>query len=302
MTTTMQTTRHAVFLEEMGIGPLWTLRASTPAPESESEPVSALEASESAAAAMVAAPGEIAPQQHPAEVATASAPIAAAPVSAAAIAAMTWAELSAAVASCTRCDLCHSRKNTVPGRGASMGAGTVTTVTSNAAHPALWMVVGSAPALADEEEGMPVSGAAGQLLDNMLHAIGLVAQQVYVTNLVKCRPHSVDGMPTPQQSAACAPFLARELALLQATTGPGAMVLALGAPAARGIADSVAATLAADTSSGTGNLRGIVHDLGSSAMVVTLHPDELLREGKSKAQAWLDLCLARNGQAARDAL
>jgi DNA polymerase len=191
-------------------------------------------------------------------------------VSAQAIAAMNWDQLAAAAASCTRCELCHSRSNTVFGHGAT---------------DATLIVLGSAPNGVDEAAGAPISGASGQLLENMLRAIDLAPQQVYLTNLIKCRPPA--GAATPEQIAACQPYLERELTLLtHART-----LLALG-QAARGVLPS-------------GPLQDVV---GARAIVTTLHPDDVLHTtlhtgqsagmAEAKARVWRDLCMAKGAHAA----
>ncbi|WP_311197381.1 uracil-DNA glycosylase [Rugamonas brunnea] len=193
----------------------------------------------------------------------APAPARPAPVSEQAIAAMDWPALKAAIASCTRCDLCATRRATVQGRGHT---------------GAQWMAITAAPTRLDEKEGRAVAGEAGQLLDNMLKAIGLTTESdVYLTGLVKCRPAGDDGAdraPTPDEVAACRPFLERELAL----TGAG-MVLTFGGAAAKGLLGVAS--------------RGKVHRYGELPVVATYHPADLLRRPEDKAKAWADLCLAR---------
>jgi DNA polymerase len=251
----------------MGLGPQWTLRA---APEAvlKLEPAQVL--------ASGAAGIQITTQL--------AGPVPALPVDAQAIAAMDWSALAFAAASCTRCDLCHSRSSVVFGRGA---------------RDAALIVLGSAPSSADEEAGAPLCGAPGQLLDNMLQAIKLAPPDVYVTNLVKCRVRESAGAPpTPEQLVACRPYLEREFTLLtQART-----VLALGQPAARSLLG--AAVLSA-------TLRGAPHRCGALAVVATLHPEDVLQghaqnvtEGmtesmaEGKAKVWADLCVARSAHAA----
>ncbi|HJV03512.1 MAG TPA: uracil-DNA glycosylase [Burkholderiaceae bacterium] len=186
-----------------------------------------------------------------------------APVSEQAIAAMDWPALKTAIASCTRCGLCATRRATVQGRGHT---------------GAQWMAITAAPNRLDEKEGRAVTGEAGQLLDNMLKAIGLTTESdVYLTGLVKCRPAGDDGAeraPTPDEVAACRPFLERELAL----TGAG-MVLTFGQAAAKGLLGVAS--------------RGKVHRYGALPVVATYHPADLLRRPEDKAKAWADLCLAR---------
>jgi DNA polymerase len=185
-----------------------------------------------------------------------------------AIAAMGWDELKAAVAKCTRCDLCRTRRSAVPGRGAQRAA---------------WMVVGSAPSRADEKQGSAISGDAGKLLDNMMLAVGQQpASQVYVTSLVKCRP-AEERAPSGTEIAACKPFLQREMALTGAAT-----MLALGQ-----------GTLKAVLNDGAPATRGTVYRLEQLAVVATYHPEDLLRQSENKARAWADLCLAKAAHAGR---
>lgn len=193
-------------------------------------------------------------------------PARAAPVSEAAIAAMDWPALRDAISSCTRCGLCATRRNAVHGRGAA---------------PAEWMAIAAAPNRLDEKDATAVAGEAGQLLDNMLKAIGLgTATNTYVTQLVKCRPQTGDGAdrsPTFDEVAACRPFLERELALTGAK-----MLLTFGQVAAKGLLGAAS--------------RGKVHRYGELPVVATYHPDDLLRKPEDKAKAWADLCLARSAR------
>ncbi|USX25003.1 uracil-DNA glycosylase [Oxalobacteraceae bacterium OTU3CINTB1] len=197
-------------------------------------------------------------------------PTRAAPVSDEAIAAMDWAQLRTAVATCTRCQLCATRRNAVNGRGAT---------------DASWIALAAGPSRLDEKDNQPVAGEAGQLLDNMLKAIALKPDtDVYVTNLVKCRPAAEDGAdrpPTIDELTACRPYLHRELQLTGAS-----MAMTFGQHAAKGLMMGPAA-------------RGKVMRYGAAELpvVATYHPDDLLRRPEDKAKAWGDLCLAK---AARD--
>jgi DNA polymerase len=200
----------------------------------------------------------------------APAPARAAPVSDEAIAAMDWPTLKTSVSTCTRCTLCETRRNAVNGRGAA---------------DASWIAIAAAPSRLDEKDNQPVTAEAGQLLDNMLKAISLKPESdVYVTNLVKCRPANPDGSdraPTVDELTACRPYLHRELALTGAT-----MAMTFGQFAAKGLMMGPAA-------------RGKVMRYGDAELpvVATYHPDDLLRKPEDKAKAWGDLCLAK---AARD--
>ena len=273
--------RTAAFLEEMGIGPLWTLRGSAGAPVSEAQAEDAAlaakpyrpEPSPALPPPPVYQPGHEprAPMNHPQPPGSAWAdPDVPAAITDEEIAGMDWAQLRAAIASCTRCGLCAAGSKPVYGSGA---------------RQAQWVVAAGATTVADEKEGQPIAGDAGKLLVNMLAAVELSRESsAWVTNLVKCRPTSANGgdrAPTIDEARACRPFLEREVAL----TGAG-MVLTVGQIAANGLLDKpLAEPLSAS--------RGTVHALGEVPLVATLHPGELLRRGADKAMAWADLCMAR---------
>ena len=185
------------------------------------------------------------------------------------IARLDWPALRDAVASCTACALCESRTQTV------FGVGHV---------QARLMVVGEAPGEQEDRQGEPFVGQAGKLLDNMLRAIGLTrdagappAQQVFIANTLKCRPPR-NRNPDPAETAACAPYLARQIELVHPR-----VLLAMGRFAAQ-------ALLASDEP--IGKLRGRVHRWRDTPVVVTYHPAYLLRTLPDKARAWDDLCLA----------
>jgi uracil-DNA glycosylase family 4 len=282
--------RDEVFLAEMGITPLWRLRRQ-PAAEEQVSAQGAVEAEPVAEAPSMHAPGVIPPPPRdpawgeiPRTSAPAPAPWTPPPPPAVeeeqgdsleAIAAMGWDELRDAIARCTRCGDCAGRKPVY-------GAG---------AQQARWFVAAGASSSADEGAGAPLAGDAGKLLDNMLAAVDLARERdVYVTNLVKCRPTSANGgdrAPTAEEAAACRPFVERELAL----TGAG-VVLTLGQIAANGLLGKPLQEPLAGT-------RGKTHALGAVPLVATLHPGELLRRGGDKALAWADLCRARSLHAGR---
>jgi uracil-DNA glycosylase family 4 len=180
---------------------------------------------------------------------------------------MDWPQLEAAVATCRACALCESRRHTVFGAG------------STAAD---WMVVGEAPGENEDREGQPFVGPAGELLDNMLRAVGRNrtgsgAQGVFVANVLKCRPPS-NRNPQPAEVAQCAPYLARQVALLQPK-----IILAMGRFAVQSLLQ---------TDEPIGKLRGRVHRYQGVPVIVTYHPAYLLRTPTDKAKAWADLCLA----------
>ena len=116
------------------------------------------------------------------------------------IARMDWPQLKAAVAGCQACGLCQSRSNTVFGTGDER---------------AKWMIIGEAPGQEEDRLGEPFTGQAGKLLDSMLAALDLQRNvNVYIANVLKCRPPG-NRDPQPAEVAACAPHLARQIALLQ---------------------------------------------------------------------------------------
>ena len=193
------------------------------------------------------------------------------------VGAMGWSELRAAVAACRACGLCETRTQTVFGVG----------------HPrAHWMIVGEAPGENEDRQGEPFVGAAGQLLDAMLAALGLTRhdappqRQVFIANTLKCRPPR-NRNPEPEELRRCEPFLVRQIELVQPR-----LILAMGRFA-------VQALLRSDEP--VGRLRGRVHRYHGVPLVVTYHPAYLLRNPADKARAWDDLCLAAQIATAEDA-
>ena len=180
---------------------------------------------------------------------------------------MDWPALQAAVAGCEACGLCRSRKNTV------FGVGDV---------QADWMIVGEAPGENEDLQGEPFVGLAGQLLDNMLRAVGRSrtgagAQGAYIANVLKCRPPA-NRNPQPAEVAQCEPYLARQVALVKPK-----IILAMGRFAVQSLLK---------TDEPIGRLRGRVHQYEGVPVIVTYHPAYLLRTPADKAKAWADLCLA----------
>ena len=174
-----------------------------------------------------------------------------------------WATLREQVANCTRCALAASRTNTVFGVG----------------NPdADWLVIGEAPGAEEDRRGEPFVGRAGQLLDQMLLAVGQRRETVFIANILKCRPPN-NRDPNPDESAACRAYLTRQIELVQPK-----IILAVGRIAAQNLLGSDAAV---------SRLRGRPHDLDGIPLVVTYHPAYLLRSPSQKGKAWSDLCLAR---------
>jgi len=176
-----------------------------------------------------------------------------------------WNGLRARVAACTRCSLSTMRTQTVFGVG----------------NPeAEWLIVGEAPGAEEDRRGEPFVGRAGQLLNSMLKAIGLAREQVYIANVLKCRPpHNRD--PAPGEVVECLPYLERQIALIRPK-----VMLAVGRISAQNL-------LKTDTP--LGRLRLKVHSFGLARvpLVVTYHPAYLLRTPADKRKAWEDLKFAR---------
>lgn len=177
-----------------------------------------------------------------------------------------WESLRECVAGCTGCDLHQSRTQTVFGVGNPQ---------------ADWMIVGEAPGQEEDRRGEPFVGRAGQLLDEMLRAVGLHREQVFIANILKCRPPN-NRDPSSAEAAACRAYLDRQIELVAPK-----IILAVGRIAAQHL-------LASDAP--VGRMRGQQHYLadGQLPVVVTYHPAYLLRSPTQKRKAWQDLVMARN--------
>lgn len=174
---------------------------------------------------------------------------------------MDWPQLRSTVLSCRRCGLCEARTQAVFGVGSQQ---------------ADLLLVGEAPGQEEDRRGEPFVGPAGQLLDRMLAAIQLDREQVYITNVLKCRPPR-NRDPRAEEAEACAPFLRRQIELMQPR-----VILAVGRVSAQQL-------LATDEP--IGRLRGRWHQYGPMAtpLLVTYHPAYLLRKPQEKAKSWADL-------------
>jgi uracil-DNA glycosylase family 4 len=175
-----------------------------------------------------------------------------------------WEPLAAAVDGCQRCGLCAGRTRAVFGQGA---------------RRARWMVIGEAPGVEEDRDGDPCAGKAGELLTAMLRACGVQREDVFVTNVLKCRPPD-NREPEAAEVAECLPYLLNQLALVQPE-----LVICLGRAPAQ-------ALLGTDLP--LAKLRGQVHRLQTPAVpvVVTYHPTYLLRAPQDKRKAWEDLQFA----------
>ncbi len=139
------------------------------------------------------------------------------------------------------------------------------------------MFVGEGPGADEDEQGEPFVGRAGQLLNKMIAAMGLRREDVYIANVVKCRPPG-NRTPEREECDTCSPFLLRQIEAIQPK-----VIVALGAVAAKnllGLNDSMA------------SLRGRVYDFRGAKLIVTYHPAFLLRDPRQKGEAWKDLQIA----------
>lgn len=182
------------------------------------------------------------------------------------IARLDWSALEERVADCTRCELHHGRTQTVFGVGNPQ---------------ADWMIIGEAPGAEEDRQGEPFVGRAGQLLNEMLRAVGLARESVYIANILKCRPPR-NRDPQPEEVDACEAYLQRQIELVDPR-----LILAVGRIAAQNL-------LKTETS--IGRLRGKVHSYGEHGipLVVTYHPAYLLRSPGEKRKSWQDLQMARS--------
>jgi uracil-DNA glycosylase len=167
------------------------------------------------------------------------------------------------IEACRKCQLGQSRQHSVPGEG-DPRAGLV--------------VVGEAPGATEDETGRPFVGRAGKLLDDILAAIGFRREQVFICNVLKCRPPG-NRNPEPLEVAACSPYLHRQLELI----GPK-VILAMGLPAAHALLGGHASL---------GELRTKLHRYRGIPLIVTYHPAALLRNPHWKRPTWDDVRIAR---------
>ncbi|MGH7537238.1 MAG: uracil-DNA glycosylase, partial [Gemmatimonadales bacterium] len=173
--------------------------------------------------------------------------------------AATLATVAELVAACTRCRLCESRSHTVPGEGAAT---------------AQLVVVGEGPGKTEDETGRPFVGQAGELLTKILAAIGLAREQVFICNVVKCRPPQ-NRTPLYDEISSCVPYLFHQLEILHPK-----VILAMG---------NTAAQTLLNTKQSLGALRGKTHRFRGIPVIVTYHPAALLRNPNWKKPTWDDV-------------
>ena len=164
------------------------------------------------------------------------------------------------IGDCTRCPLAYAGRHSI--------------VFGDGNPAARLMFVGEGPGADEDASGVPFVGKAGQLLNNMIQAMGLKREEVYIANVVKCRPPA-NRVPEPVEANTCSQFLVRQMDVVQPE-----VVVALGATAAMyllGVKQPL------------GSLRGQWHQVRGAKAVVTYHPAFLLRDPRQKGEAWKDL-------------
>ncbi|MCU1323781.1 MAG: phage polymerase-related protein [Acidobacteriaceae bacterium] len=164
------------------------------------------------------------------------------------------------IGDCTRCPLAYAGRRKI--------------VFADGDPAARLMFVGEGPGADEDETGVPFVGKAGQLLNNMIQAMGLKREEVYIANIVKCRPPA-NRVPEPVEANTCSQFLLRQIDVVQPQ-----VIVALGATAATyllGVKQSLA------------SLRGSWHSCRGAKLAVTYHPAFLLRDPRQKGEAWKDL-------------
>ena len=175
-----------------------------------------------------------------------------------------WSALQAQVAGCTRCRLHESRTRTVFGTGN---------------RQADWLIIGEAPGADEDRQGEPFVGRAGLLLNEILFAAGYRRDDVYIANILKCRPPN-NRNPRPDEVACCHGYLQQQVHLIQPR-----IILAVGGIAAHNLLN---------TDTPVGKLRGVLHRYGETSipLVVTYHPAYLLRSPLEKRKVLTDLQFA----------
>jgi len=176
-----------------------------------------------------------------------------------------WHILERQVSVCTRCALHETRTQTVFGSGN---------------QKAEWMIIGEAPGADEDRQGEPFVGRAGRLLNEILFAAGYRRDDVFIANILKCRPPA-NRDPSADEIGCCQPYLQQQIELVQPK-----LLLAVGRIAAHGLLQ---------TTLPLGRLRGVVHYFGEKEipLIVTYHPAYLLRSPLEKRKVWQDLQLAQ---------
>jgi DNA polymerase len=164
------------------------------------------------------------------------------------------------IGDCTRCPLAYAGRRNI--------------VFADGDPNARLMFIGEGPGADEDTQGLPFVGKSGQLLNNMIAAMGLRRENVYIANIVKCRPPA-NRAPEPAEANTCTPFLARQIDIVQPE-----YIVALG---------GTAATYLLGVRQSLSSLRGRFHPVRGAMALVTYHPAFLLRDPRQKAEAWKDL-------------
>jgi len=175
----------------------------------------------------------------------------------------TWNDLREQVSTCITCALHKTRTQTVFGTGN---------------RQADWMIIGEAPGAQEDQQGEPFVGRAGMLLNEMLFALGLQRESVFIANILKCRPPN-NRDPLPNEVEACGNYLKQQVEHISPQ-----IILALGRIAAQNLLQ---------TTESIGRLRGRIHDYQSIPVIVIYHPAYLLRSPLEKRKVLQDLLLAQ---------
>ena len=180
----------------------------------------------------------------------------------------TLESIAAEIAGCQLCALAPTRTNTVPGQGAL--------------QPDI-MFIGEGPGADEYAQGLAFVGRAGQLLTKMITAMGYTREQVFIGNIVKCRPPG-NRVPSPEEMEGCIPYLKRQIAVIRPK-----LIVCLGATAARGLVQETMPI---------GKARGQWREFEGIPVMLTFHPAYLLRDPRKKTETWADLkaVLARLGK------
>jgi uracil-DNA glycosylase len=183
-----------------------------------------------------------------------------APQSSVRVTGKTLEDIAGQIRTCSACGLHASRTNTVPGEG-------------NPNRPDI-LFIGEGPGADEDAQGLPFVGAAGQLLDKMIHAMGYKREEVFIANIVKCRPPG-NRVPLPEEMIACLPYLKAQIALIQPK-----LIVALGKTAVEGLLNKPVAIT---------HFRGTWCTYEGIDLMPTYHPAYLLRSPGRKGEAWADL-------------
>ncbi len=172
---------------------------------------------------------------------------------------VSWDSLHADIEACEKCELCRRIHHKVPGQG-----------NGNADL----MFIGEGPGADEDAQGLAFVGRAGQLLTKMIAAMGYTREQVFIGNIVKCRPPG-NRTPTPQEMAWCMPYLKRQIAVIRPK-----LIVCLGSTAVKGLTGD---------QTGITRIRGTWREFEGIPVMLTFHPAYLLRNPAEKGKVWTDL-------------